>query len=96
MQVCDRARLSLATSINDRWVVGDKKSALRLMQTLVQDNSQVTLALQQQMANENKSLEENGRRQRASTLKSSWKRKKFEKSLAEAQGQTAEGADSSR
>ena len=76
-------------NINDVWTVGDKKSALRLIQTLVEDNSQVTLALQQQMANENKSLEETdaGKELHAELIK---ERKKFEKSLAEVQEQTAE------
>ena len=62
---------------------------MRLIQTLVQDNSQVTLALQQQMANENKSLEETdaGKELHSEIIK---ERKKFEKSLAEVQEQTAE------
>ena len=62
---------------------------MRLIQTLVQDNSQVTLALQQQMANENKSLEETdaGKELHSEIIK---ERKRFEKSLAEVQAQTAE------
>lgn len=68
---------------------GDKTSALQLIYTLVQDNSEVTLALQQQMANENKSLEETdvGIELRSEILK---EREKFEKRLAEVQRQTAE------
>lgn len=79
----------MVPNIIDLWFVGDKKSALRLIQILVQDNSQVTLALQQQMANENKSLEETdaGKELRSEIIK---ERKKFEKSLAEVQEQTAE------
>lgn len=55
----------------------------------MKDNAQITLALQQQMANENKSLDETdaGQELRAGIIK---EREKFEKSLAEVQKQTAE------
>jgi hypothetical protein len=72
--------------------IGDRKSAFELIQLLVQDNAQVTLALQQQMANENMSLEETdaGKGLHAELIK---ERKKFEKSLAEVQRQTAEALE---
>ena len=81
--------MNLVPNIDNLWFKGDKKSALRLIQTLVQDNSQVTLALQQQMANENKSLEETdaGKELHSEIIK---ERKRFEKSLFEVQEQTAE------
>ena len=71
------------------WHTGDKQSALRLIQTLVHDNTQVTLALQRQMANESKSLEETdaGKELHSEIIK---EREKFEKSLAETQRQTQE------
>jgi hypothetical protein len=69
--------------------IGDRKSAFELIQLLVQDNAQVTLALQQQMANENMSLEETdaGKGLHAESIK---ERKKFKKSLAEVQRQKTE------
>ncbi|KAG8531169.1 uncharacterized protein KY384_004527 [Bacidia gigantensis] len=71
---------------------GDKESAYRLIQTLVQDNTQVILALQKQMADENKSLDETdaGKELHAEIIK---ERERFEKSLAEVQKQTAEALE---
>ena len=71
---------------------GDRKSAFELIQVLVKENTQITLALQEQMANENKSLDETdaGKVLHAAVIK---ERKKFEKSLAEVKEQMLEAVE---
>ena len=64
-------------------MLGDRHSAFALIQQLVKDNAEVTLALQQQMADEKKTLEDTdaGQELHAELIK---QRKQFEESLEEA------------
>ena len=61
---------------------GDRKSAFKLIETLVRGNTTITLALQKQMTDENKTLDETdaGQELQADIIK---ERKKFESTLAE-------------
>lgn len=71
---------------------GDKKSAFKLIQVLVKENTQITLALQEQITNENKSLDETdaGKELHAAVIK---ERENFEKSLAEVKKQMLEAVE---